>query len=166
MVFYEIIIIMNRKIEIVIDWLLHDHNVVSSQLWWRDADCTHVGSKSIVNILGETLNSTFWYFFGAVPMSPINFKKCHCCMSLSLFLCPMSNLRNSRRMSLYVWKPCRMSLSSMLPVEFKKLPCRPVKFRGPGLFLWLNSDQQIIEEHSQKRLNMSFIMLLVWRWPI
>ena len=35
-------------------------------------------------------------------------------------------------MSLSFLKPCRMSVSSMSHVEFKKWPCRPVEFRGLG----------------------------------
>ena len=35
-------------------------------------------------------------------------------------------------MSLSFLKPCHMSVSSMLHVEFKKRPCRPFGFKGQG----------------------------------
>ena len=47
-------------------------------------------------------------------MSPVDFKKWPC------------------RMSLYFLKPCRMSLGPLSHVEFKKQPCCPVDFRGQG----------------------------------
>ena len=40
-------------------------------------------------------------------------------------------------MSLSISVPCRMSLSLMSPVDFKKGPCRRVEFRGQGTFHYL-----------------------------
>ena len=37
-------------------------------------------------------------------------------------------------MSLYFLKPCRMSMGSMSHVKFKKLACRPVKFKGQAQY--------------------------------
>ena len=67
-------------------------------------------------------------------MLHVNSKKWQCCISLSLIslnitfefkkrLCPMS---------LHFDPSCRMSLSPMLHVEFKKCSCRPVEFNGQG----------------------------------
>ena len=44
--------------------------------------------------------------------------------------CHMSNLRIGYVTIMF--SPCRMSLSPMSHVEFKKCPCRPVDFRGQG----------------------------------
>ena len=49
-----------------------------------------------------------------MPMSHAEFKKYPC------------------HMSLYLLKPCRMSIGSMSNAEFKKWPCRPVEFNGQG----------------------------------
>ena len=74
------------------------------------------------------------------PMSPVDFKKWQCHMSLSLiyahvaYLCPcrMSNLRNDYVACRYLFLSRRMSLSLMTPDDFKKGPCRRVEFRGRG----------------------------------
>ena len=50
-------------------------------------------------------------------MSPVDFKKYPC------------------RMSLYFVKPCRMSIGSMSHVKFKKLPYCPIEFKGQGPFV-------------------------------
>ena len=50
----------------------------------------------------------------------------------------MSNLRNGHVLCHYIfYPPCRMSLSPMSHVEFKKYQCRPVNFRGQGPYLFL-----------------------------
>ena len=70
-------------------------------------------------------------------MSPIDFKKCQCRMSLSLIFfiyvpchCPM--------MSLHFASPCRWRchLGSRRPVKFMKPPCRPIEFKGRGPLDW------------------------------
>ena len=67
-------------------------------------------------------------------MSPVDFKKCQCRMSLSVFkaLSPVDFKKWPCHMSLYFLKPCRMSLGPMSHVKFKKQPCRYVDFRGQG----------------------------------
>ena len=57
-----------------------------------------------------------------MSMSHVEFKKYPCLMSL------------------YFFKPCRMSIGSMSHVEFKKWPCRPVEFEGQGPY----SSQHIV----------------------
>ena len=54
---------------------------------------------------------------------------------LCLLFSPMSRVEFKERlcpMSLKFHTPCRMSLSHMSHVEFKKSPCRHVDFRGQG----------------------------------
>ena len=62
-------------------------------------------------------------------MSHVNFKKWQCHVSLSLIV-PSVPYVECKKMSLYFDPSCRMSLSPMLHVEFKKSSCRPVDFRG------------------------------------
>ena len=76
-----------------------------------------------------------------VPCCMSIFKKLQCCMSPSLiFYRHMSNSRHSHVSCHYLFlPPCRMSLSLMSHVKFKKSPCRHVKFRGQGPFLLCES---------------------------
>ena len=70
---------------------------------------------------------------------------------LHLFLtylcqCPMSNLKKCQcRMSLYISVPCRLPLSLMLHVDFKKGPCRSVKFRDRGRSSFQNLQNMLLE---------------------
>ena len=65
-------------------------------------------------------------------MSPVDFKKYQCRMSLSLIYahvtCRIQEIALSH--ATIFLKPCRMSISSLSHVEFEKWPCRPVEFRG------------------------------------
>ena len=55
-----------------------------------------------------------------------------------LFPCQMSNLRKGYMShGTIIFSPCRMSLSLVSHVEFKKCPCRLVDFRGLGPYTYL-----------------------------
>ena len=67
-------------------------------------------------------------------MSNVDFKKCQCRLSLSLIsrnvTCRIKEIAMSN--VTIIFSPCRVSLSSMLHVEFKRCSCRHVDFRGLG----------------------------------
>ena len=68
-------------------------------------------------------------------MSHVDFLKWQYRMSLLLIFhkCDMSNLRNSHVSCHFLClPPCRISLSLMSHVEFKKIPCCSVEFMGQG----------------------------------
>ena len=68
---------------------------------------------------------------GPSPMSQVDFKKWQCHMSLSLIF-PNATRRIEKAMShvTIFFSPCRISLSPMSHVEFKKCSRHPVGFRG------------------------------------
>ena len=86
------------------------------------------------------------HLMGAPPVSPVDFKKLQC--PLSLFLkfpcrfkmpqCHLSILRNGNvPCYLFLNVPDDFKVAAMSPVELKKMPYRPVKFKGQGDTLWL-----------------------------
>ena len=89
-------------------------------LWYRRRVCIlgaiDRGSPCCLSIL-RNANVTCLLVMPMSAMSHFEFKKWPC------------------RMSLYFWKPCRMSISSMSYVEFKKWLCRPVDSRVKGHIL-------------------------------
>ena len=75
------------------------------------------------------------------PMSPVDFKKWPCPLSLFLrFPCPFFNGPISPvdfkkwgcPLLLVLTFSWRFSHGTMSPVDFKIMPCRPVKFKGQG----------------------------------
>ena len=73
-------------------------------------------------------------------MPHVNFKKWQNRMSLSLIFrnitCQL--LKKAVSHVIIIFSSCRMSLSPMSHVKFKKVPCRPVDFRGQGsLFYYI-----------------------------
>ena len=97
-------------------------------------------SKTKLNLIEEKSNQrqsgvyVVWVLEGGSPMLHIDFKKGQCLLLLFLHVdfktvqCQFSNLRIG---SCRVGNCFLMSIASMFYVEFKKLPCRPVEFKGP-----------------------------------
>ena len=67
-------------------------------------------------------------------MSHVHLMKWQCHMSLSHVFPNVTYQIYEKAMShvTIIFSPSRMSLSPMSHVVFKKWPCRPVDFRGPG----------------------------------
>ena len=67
-------------------------------------------------------------------MSHVDFQKWQCLISVAYF--PQTHMSNIKKllgsMSLHFEAPCRMTLSPMAHIKFKKCSCRPVDLRGRG----------------------------------